>query len=226
MANLERIKVLVTDDDSNMLLLETLLLEEEGYEVFQAASGREGWEAALAHHPDIILLDVMLPDMTGLEVCKRIKADETLKEAFVILVSGIRVSSEFQAEGLDVGADGYMTKPVENAEFLARVRSVVRIKRTEDALREKEREQEVLISELHKALREIKTLKGFLPICASCKKIRDDQGYWNQLEAYISKHSDAILTHGVCPQCAESYRAEIETLRQEKNGMSVDKGRR
>ena len=78
-----------------------------------------------------------------------------------------------------------MTKPIDNAEFLARVRSVVRIKRTEGALREEEREQAALISELHNALGEIKTLKGFLPICVSCKKIRDDQGYWNQLEAYI-----------------------------------------
>jgi hypothetical protein len=57
-------------------------------------------------------------------------------------------------------------------------------------------------------------LKGFLPICVSCKKIRDDQGYWNQLEAYISDHSDAVLTHGVCPECAEDYRAEIKRLKE------------
>ncbi len=213
---METTKVLVTDDDSNMLLLETMLLETEGYEVFQAESGEECLQAAFTHRPDIILLDVMLPDMTGLEVCRKIKEDEALRDTFVILVSGILVSSEFQADGLDTGADGYMTKPIDNAEFLARVRSVVRIKRTEDALRENEREQEVLISKLHKALGEIKTLKGFLPICVSCKKIRDDQGYWNQLEAYISTHSDAVLTHGVCPQCAEVYRDQIRELKQAK----------
>ena len=211
---METTKVLVTDDDSNMLLLETTLLETEGYEVFQAGSGEECLRAASRHCPDIILLDVMLPDMTGLEVLRKIKEDKALRDIFVILVSGIRVSSEFQADGLDTGADGYMIKPIDNAEFLARVRSVVRIKRTEDALREQEREQEVLISKLHNALAEIKTLKGFLPICVSCKKIRDDQGYWNQLEAYISTHSDAVLTHGVCPQCAEDYRAQIRKLKE------------
>ncbi len=213
---METIKILVTDDDSNVLLLETMLLEEEGYEVFQAGSGKECLSAALEHRPDIILLDVMLPDMTGLEVCRKIKEDEALRDTFVILVSGILVSSEFQADGLETGADGYMTKPIDNAEFLARVRSVVRIKRTEGALREKEREQAALISELHNALGEIKTLKGFLPICVSCKKIRDDQGYWNQLEAYISDHSDAVLTHGVCPECAEDYRAQIRRLKEAK----------
>ena len=221
------IKVLVTDDDRNLLLLETMLLEEAGCQVLQAASGEECLNAARANRPDIVLLDVMLPDMTGFEVCEKIKADETLDGTFVILVSGVLVSSEFQADGLETGADGYLLKPMDNVEFLARVGSFVRMKRAEDALREQEREQSILISTLHKALAEIKTLKGFLPICVTCKKIRDDQGYWNHLEAYISTHSDAVLTHGVCPQCAEAYRADIERLRETKeNGEAVGKAKR
>ena len=223
---MENIKVLVTDDDSNLVLLGTVLLEEAGYQVFQAATGRECLDAVKAYRPDIILLDVMLPDMTGFQVCRKIKADKTLEGTFVILVSGVLVSSEFQADGLEAGADGYLTKPLDNVEFLARVGSFVRMKRAEDALREQEREQGILISRLHKALAEIKTLKGFLPICVSCKKIRNDQGYWDHLEAYISKHSDAVLTHGLCPQCAEVYRAEIARLRQAKeNGESAKKAR-
>ena len=133
---------------------------------------------------------------------------------FVILVSGVRVSSDYQADGLNVGADGYVIKPITNRELIARVQAVARIKRAEDALRQKKREQQKLIMELQEALAEIRTLKGFIPICASCKKIRDDEGYWNQLEAYISKHTDAIFTHSICPQCAEKYKAEIkETLK-------------
>lgn len=62
-------------------------------------------------------------------------------------------------------------------------------------------EQEKLIAELHQALAEIKTLSGLLPICASCKKIRDDKGYWNQIETYISTHSEAEFSHGICPEC-------------------------
>ncbi len=206
----ERTRILVTDDAPDVLLLTTMVLEEEGYEVFKATSGAECLEIAHARQPDIVLLDVMLPDMTGIEVCKQIKEDENLEGTFVILVSGVRVSSDYQADGLNVGADGYVIKPITNRELIARVQAVARIKRAEDALRQKKREQQKLIMELQEALTEIRTLKGFIPICASCKKIRDDEGYWNQLEAYISKHTDAIFTHSICPQCAEKYRAEIE----------------
>jgi DNA-binding response OmpR family regulator len=205
-------KVLVTDDDSNILCLETMLLEEEGYEVFEATTGNACLEVVRTHHPDLVLLDVMLPDVSGLDVCRQIKTDRDLSGAFVILVSGVMVSSDYRADGLEVGADDYMIKPLASAEFLARVRSMIRIKRAEDGLREKEKAQQRLISDLQKALGEIKTLKGLLPICPLCKKIRDDKGYWNQLEVYISAHTDAILTHGVCPHCAEGYRAEIRRL--------------
>ena len=208
----ETIKVLITDDDPQILQLQATVLKRAGYEVLEASTGEECLEAVRAHHPDIVLLDVMLPGLTGIEVCRQIKADKTSQDIFVILVSGVQVSSEYQADGLDVGADGYIIKPISNKELIARVHSMVRIKRAEDALREKEKEQQKLISELQEALAEIKTLKGFIPICASCKKIRDDEGYWNQLEAYISKHTDAVFSHGICPECAEKYREEIKGL--------------
>jgi CheY-like chemotaxis protein len=208
-------KVLVTDDHADMLALEAGLLEEAGYEVLEARSGRECLALARAHHPDIVLLDVVLPDMSGVAVCKRIKGDQDLRSTLVMLVSGVRVSSEYQADGLNVGADGYMTKPISNKEFLARVHALARIGQVEDALRNKEAEQQKLISELQAALAEIKTLKGFIPICASCKNIRDDEGYWDRVEAYISKHTDAVFTHGICPQCEEKYRSQISKIVKE-----------
>lgn len=82
------------------------------------------------------------------------------------------------------------------------------------ARKEIEEERNRLVEQLQSALAEVKVLSGFLPICMSCKKIRDDQGYWNQLEAYISDHSDAEFSHGVCPDCAKRYMAEIERERQ------------
>ncbi|MCG6535790.1 MAG: hypothetical protein L7F78_14100, partial [Syntrophales bacterium LBB04] len=126
------------------------------------------------------------------------------------------VSSDYQVAGLNVGADGYIIKPIPNKELLARVKSVVRIKRAEDALREKEREQRKLISELQEALAEIKTLRGLIPICAWCKKVHDDEGYWNQLEAYISKHTDAVFSHGICPECAQKYADQIKELSKQR----------
>jgi len=205
-----RTRILVTDDSPDVLELTTTVLEDEGYKVAKAASGGECLKIARAQHPAISLLEVMLPDMTGIEVCEQIKEDKDLEGTFVILVSGVRISPDYQADGLNVGADGYIIKPITNRELVARVQAIARIKRAEDALRQKKLEQQKLITELQEALAEIKTLKGFIPICASCKKIRDDEGYWNQLEAYISKHTDATFTHSICPQCAEKYKAEIE----------------
>jgi DNA-binding response OmpR family regulator len=208
----ETAKVLVTDDDPQILDLTATILRRAGYDTLEASTGKECLEAVKAHHPDIVLLDVMLPDTTGTELCRQIKADEGLKDIFVILMSGVQVSSDYQADALNVGADGYIIKPISNKELLARVQAMIRIKRAENALREKEREQQELILKLQEALAEIKTLKGFIPICASCKKVRDDEGYWNQLEAYISKRTDAVFSHGLCPECADKYRAELEEL--------------
>jgi CheY-like chemotaxis protein len=177
--------------------------------VLEASTGKECLDVVRDRHPDLVLLDVMLPDMTGVQVCKQIKTDKKLDDIFVILASGIKVSSEHQTEGLDTGADGYVIRPIPNKELLARVQAGERIKRAEDALREKGIQQQNLIAELEAALAEIKTLKGCIPICASCKKIRDDEGYWNQLESYISKHTDAVFTHGICPTCLEQARAEM-----------------
>ena len=74
-------------------------------------------------------------------------------------------------------------------------------------------EQTTLIVKLQDALAKIKTLRGMLPICASCKKVRDDKGYWSQIEVYVRDHSEAEFTHGLCPDCAKKYFDEISLLK-------------
>ena len=71
--------------------------------------------------------------------------------------------------------------------------------------------REKLIINLQKALKDVKTLKGLLPICASCKKIRDDMGYWNQIESYIQQHSDAEFSHGICPECVKKLYPDFDS---------------
>lgn len=89
--------------------------------------------------------------------------------------------------------------------------------------RRAEKERESLISELQKALNNIKKLRGLLPICASCKKIRDDKGYWNQIEAYIETHSDASFSHGICPECADKlYGSEDWYTKRHPDTRSID----
>ena len=106
--------------------------------MLEASTGTEGIKQTRAHRPDVILLDVVLPDISGVEVCRQIKEDQNLKDIFVILTSGIRTSSEHQTNGLNMGADGFIIKPISNKELLARVQSMVRIKEAEEALRASE----------------------------------------------------------------------------------------
>jgi len=86
----------------------------------------------------------------------------------------------------------------------------IALQREIDERKRVEKEREELIDELQAVLAEVKTLSGLLPICASCKKIRDDQGYWNQIESYIRERSDAEFSHGICPECAKNLYPELD----------------
>ena len=148
----------------------------------------------------LILLDFTMPDMDGLEVLCRIKRDENLRDIPVIMVTGNTDVKDLEA-AFAAGASDYVTKPYKKVELVARVSSALRLKREIDQRKIYEKNLENKNKELEKALAEIKVLRGFIPICASCKKIRDDKGYWSQVEEYIARHSEAKFTHGICPDC-------------------------
>ncbi len=86
----------------------------------------------------------------------------------------------------------------------------IALKKEMDERKRIEREREKLISELQMAMGEVKKLSGFLPICSSCKKIRDDEGYWNQIESYIRDHSEAEFSHSICPECVKKVYPDLE----------------
>ena len=127
-------KILVVDDDPGILALTSAVLAEDGYDVIEASTGKDALEAVAKAHPDLVVLDVVLADMSGFEVCKKIKTDPVLRSTFVVLHSGLSTSSEAQTTGLDIGADGYIVKGIPSSELLARINSLVRIKKAEDAL--------------------------------------------------------------------------------------------
>ena len=85
--------------------------------------------------------------------------------------------------------------------------------------KQSEEERERLIAELKKALSDVKALSGLLPICASCKRIRDDKGYWNQIESYIKDHSEAEFSHGICPDCVEKLYPEFHKKKHEEHKL-------
>ena len=196
--NPTEIRILVMDDDADVARGTAHLLERAGYVTSLASSGREAMRMMHTFHPHLVLADRDMPEMDGVALCRRIKGDPAWADVFVVLISGIYTKSEEQVAGLDSGADSYIARPIANRELMARVDAFVRILRLNCALREKN-------AELAAALAKVKLLSGLLPICAGCKKIRDDQGYWSQLESYVTKHSEATFSHGLCPDCAQKH---------------------
>src|SRR4030042_4207551 len=124
-------KVLVVDDEPDLLDINSTILRSAGYEVLEASTGNDCLRIATEEHPDLILLDVNLPDISGIDVCRQIKADPELIGTYVILISGMKASSENQVEGLEEGADGYIVAPISKRKLLARAHAVVRIKGSE-----------------------------------------------------------------------------------------------
>jgi len=131
-------KILIVDDDAVLLRATARLLQSAGYEVLQAGTGADGLRLASQAKPDLVLLDVVLPDIGGVEVCQRIKANKTLSDTWIVLLSGLKTGPDDQADGLDSGADGYIARPVSNRELLARVRAALRAQAVQAALRESE----------------------------------------------------------------------------------------
>ena len=134
----EKTRILVVDDDPHLLQGMSRILKSAGYETIEAVTGTDCLRFTIEQKPDLVLLDVMLPDINGIEVCKSIKLDKTLSNCYVVLLSSLRTSSDDQAEGLETGADGYIARPVSNRELLARVESLLRLKRSEHALKQSE----------------------------------------------------------------------------------------
>jgi len=149
----------------------------------------------------------MMPEMDGLEVLRRVRAVETDRPPYILMLTSRTDKAEIIA-GLDAGANDYLAKPFDVGELRARVEVGRRLVETQDALAGK-------IGELQRALAEIKTLRGIVPICASCKKIRDDAGFWQQVEVYVRDHSEAEFSHGICPECMKKlypeFAGEMET---------------
>ena len=133
-------RILIVEDDPELRYATVHVLRNAGYDVFEAETARKGLRMAQELPPDIILLDVVLPDIDGREVCRQIKADPICSACFVIMVSSLKTSSDEQAVGLEDGADGYLARPISNRELLARVKTFLRIRRVEnqrdDALRD------------------------------------------------------------------------------------------
>ncbi len=212
--------ILIVDDERNNIQLLGNVLREEGYEPEFATNGVEALEWVNRQHFDLVLLDVVMPDIDGYEVCKRLKSNPATANTPVIFLT-VKDDADSIANGFEAGSVDYVIKPFNTTELLARVKTHLALRQFGRELESKNSELELKNSELTQALEEIKTLQGIIPICANCKKIRDDRGAWEQIENYIQNHSDAQFSHSVCPECVEELYGHHSWYNKLKNSDNV-----
>lgn len=195
-------KILIAEDDPVSRRLLQAALIKWGYEVIVTANGKEAWAALqLPDAPSLLILDWLMPEMDGVEVCREVRQTPALKSAYIILLTS-RGSKEDIVQGLEAGADDYVTKPFDHGELRARVQVGSRVISLQAALATR-------VTELEEAITNVKQLQGLLPICCYCKKIRDDGNYWHRVESYITGHANVRFSHGICPDCSEKLKADL-----------------
>jgi phosphoserine phosphatase RsbU/P len=202
-------QILIAEDEPLSRRLLEIALEKSGHTIITSSNGNEVMER-LNEMPSVsmAILDWMMPGRSGLDVCKEIKARDIYSSIYVIMLTA-KNSAEELAEALDSGADDFIAKPFNALELRARIRAGERMVRLHKAMLDN-------IAELQTALTHVRQLQGILPICAWCKRIRDDHDYWTSVEEYITKHSQTEFTHSICPECAKHLDAELGKHLQER----------
>jgi len=184
-------KILIVDDDSTTRLVLGATLSRLGHEVLTAEDGTSAWAIIREQPIEVLLTDWNMPGMNGLELCRQVRAAPGTKYTYVILLT-VLDGREYFLKGMEAGADDFITKPWDEQQLAARLRVAERLLHLQS---------------------EVTVLSGLLPICSYCKSIRDDQNYWQQLEAYVSTRTDARFSHSICPKCyKERVLPEFERL--------------
>jgi len=195
-------KILIADDDVTSRAVLTSVLHKCGHETVAAHDGQAAWEALeRPDAPRVAILDWVMPGLDGAEVCRRLRAREQEPAPYLILVTNRRAKADI-ANGLRAGADDYLAKPFDPLELSARIEVGCRMIGLQDRLASK-------VRELQEALAKIITLRGIVPVCSSCDKIRDDQGCWTDVQSYVSAHSGSQVAHSLCPECATRLYPEF-----------------
>jgi len=200
------LEVLIADDEAVSRRRLEAALVKWGFRVRVARDGDEAWRLFQETSPPLVILDWVMPGLDGVELCRLIRSSSTRLPAHVILLS-TRAERRHVVAGLEAGADDYLTKPFDRDELRARLRVGERVVGLQRELRRR-------VGELESALSQVKQLRGLLPVCAYCRKVRDDRDYWHQLESYVSAHTDARFSHGICPSCLAGVRAEMARTRE------------
>ncbi len=190
--------VLAAEDDADERCIIESWLTKWGYEVLAVENGNQAWEVFQHENPPCLaVLDWVMPGIDGVSLCQKIRKSIIDFPIYLILLTGLADQDNI-VRGLDAGANDYITKPFDADELRARVQAGRRVVESQLTLAERVREFE-------EAFLHIKRPQGMVPTCSYCKKVRDDQKHWHEIETYIVEHSELEFTHGVCPECEEKF---------------------
>jgi DNA-binding response OmpR family regulator len=203
------VKILIAEDDRVSRFMLEATLKKWGYDAVVAEDGRSALAAMkVVDPPALAILDWMMPEMDGLEVTRVIRKWPLATAKLYIILLTAKNEKPDVVKALEAGADDYLTKPFHADELRARVQVGLRIVELQSQLTAR-------VRDLENALATVKQLQGMLPICSYCKKIRDDQNYWQSVEDYISTYSEAQFSHGICPDCFETnVKPQLLTLKR------------
>lgn len=181
-------RILIADDDRATRTILQRFLERWGFDVEPVSDGTAAWAILQQNPPPVAILDWMMPGLDGVDICRKLRQLPVRPYVYVILLTAMERRANV-VTGLDAGADDYLIKPVDADELRARLRVGQR---------------------LLDALTQVRQLRGLLPICSYCKRVRSDADSWQQLETYVTAHSDAEFSHGICPTCLNRVEQEFE----------------
>lgn len=199
MSNTDRLRLVLAEDDFLVGTEVVRLAGSLGYEVVGVARhGPQAVDLVRQLRPGLAVLDIQMGATSGLEAARRIRDECPVP---VVILTAFE-SPELLREASEAGVGAYLTKPPDRAEMerafaiaTARFADLAELRRVN--------------LELRRALDEVRTLSGLIPMCSFCKRIRNDEGYWEQVAAYISSRTGAMVTHGFCPECMDEHYPEV-----------------
>lgn len=201
--------ILIAEDDPVSRRILEVTLSNWGYDVSVTANGTDALAVLQRKDaPSLAILDIMMPGMDGLEVCRKVRESQSANPPYLILLTAMATKDNV-VKGIEAGANDYLSKPFHRDELRVRVGVGVQMLDLRRALTER-------VKELEAAFSQVRQLQGMLPICSYCKKIRNDQNYWQKVEGYISDHTDVEFSHGICPDCNVRVKEELAERKQQR----------